>query len=129
MIDVVNVAACLRSGGVIAHATEGVWGLACDPANGEALSRILAIKGREAAKGMLLIGASSDAFENVLNRMATDLRAQVEASWPGHVTWLLPGHMYPRSIRDSRLWRVECRITLKLVKLLQPLVGPWYRHL
>ena len=30
-------------------------GLACDPANGEALSRILAIKGREAAKGMLLM--------------------------------------------------------------------------
>lgn len=109
MIDVVNVAACLRTGGVIAHATEGVWGLACDPANREALNRILAIKGREAAKGMLLIGASSDAFEHVLNGVAVDLRAQVEASWPGHVTWLLPGHMYPRSIRGQHE-TVACRV-------------------
>ena len=26
----------LRSGGIVAHATEGVWGLACDPFDGTA---------------------------------------------------------------------------------------------
>ena len=55
MTDVVNAAVCLKAGGVIAHATEGVWGLACDPFNRKAVDRILTIKGREAAKGMLLI--------------------------------------------------------------------------
>ena len=109
MTDVNNAAVCLKAGGVIAHATEGVWGFACDPFNREAVDRILTIKGREAAKGMLLIGASSDVFENALTAMEPDLRARVEASWPGHVTWLLPGDDYPQSIRGQHP-TVACRV-------------------
>ena len=109
MTDVVNAAVCLKAGGVIAHATEGVWGLACDPFNRKAVDRILTIKGREAAKGMLLIGASSDTFDNALAAMEPDLRARVEASWPGHVTWLLPGDAYPQSIRGQHQM-VACRV-------------------
>ena len=105
----VNAAVCLKAGGVIAHATEGVWGLACDPFNRKAVDRILTIKGREAAKGMLLIGASSDTFDNTLAAMEPDLRARVEASWPGHVTWLLPGDAYPQSIRGQHQ-TVACRV-------------------
>lgn len=109
MTDVDNAAACLKAGGVIAHATEGVWGLACDPFNPMAVDRILSIKGREAAKGMLLIGAASHAFAEALIDMDPDLRARVEASWPGHVTWLLPGEAYPQSIRGQHP-TVACRV-------------------
>ena len=109
MTDVVNAAVCLKAGGVIAHATEGVWGLACDPFNREAVDRILTIKGREAGKGMLLIGASPHAFENAMDAMEPDVRARVEASWPGHVTWLLPGDAYPQSIR-GQYQTVACRV-------------------
>ena len=109
MTDVVDAAVCLKAGGVIAHATEGVWGLACDPFNREAVERILTIKGREAAKGMLLIGASSHAFKTAMDAMEADLRARVEASWPGHVTWLLPGDAYPQSIRGQHR-TVACRV-------------------
>src|SRR4051812_4787928 len=47
----------LRNGGVVAHATEGVWGLACDPFNGDAVARVLELKGRSIRKGLIVIGA------------------------------------------------------------------------
>lgn len=104
-----DAALCLQSGGVIAHATEGVWGLACDPNNTRAVERILAIKGRESAKGMLLIGACAAAFEEALTALEEPVRAQVLASWPGHVTWLLPGAAYPQTIKGEHS-TVACRV-------------------
>lgn len=109
MNDIDNAAACLQSGGVIAHATEGVWGLACDPFNDDAVSRILAIKGRDAAKGMLLIGGSPTDFHAALEELAPGIMAQVLASWPGHVTWLLPGDAFPQSIKGQHS-TIACRV-------------------
>jgi len=107
--DVDSAAACLRSGGVIAHATEGVWGLACDPHNDEAIERILAIKGRESAKGLLLIASATADFDAALQELAPKVRAQVMASWPGHVTWLLPGDAYSQFIKGQHS-NVACRV-------------------
>lgn len=109
MNDVDSAAACLRSGGVIAHATEGVWGLACDPHNDEAIKRILAIKGRESAKGLLLIASATADFDAALQELAPKVRAQVMASWPGHVTWLLPGDAYSQFIKGQHS-NVACRV-------------------
>ena len=109
MNDVDSAAACLRSGGVIAHATEGVWGLACDPHNDEAIERILAIKGRESAKGLLLIASATADFDAALQELAPKVRAQVMASWPGHVTWLLPGDAYSQWIKGQHS-TVACRV-------------------
>lgn len=52
-----QAARLLRAGGVITHATEGVWGLACDPWNRCAVERLLSIKRRDVARGLILIGA------------------------------------------------------------------------
>jgi tRNA A37 threonylcarbamoyladenosine synthetase subunit TsaC/SUA5/YrdC len=97
-----NAAACLSAGGVIAHATEGVWGLACDPNNDNAVRRIISLKGRDADKGLLLIAGSAAVFAGALAAVDADVRNQVVASWPGHVTWLLPGD-------DGRLSRARSR--------------------
>ena len=109
MNEIDNAAACLQSGGVIAHATEGVWGLACDPYNDDAVRRILAIKGREAAKGMLLIGGGPTDFQAALEELTPKIMAQVLASWPGHVTWLLPGDAFPQSIKGQHS-TIACRV-------------------
>ncbi len=108
-IGIDSAASCLRSGGVIAHATEGVWGLACDPHNDEAIERILSIKGRESAKGLLLISSAATDFDAALKELAPKVRAQVLASWPGHVTWLLPGDAYPHCIKGQHS-TVACRV-------------------
>lgn len=104
-----NAAACLTAGGVIAHATEGVWGLACDPNDVSAVNRVIALKGRDADKGLLLIGGSADAFAQALATVDPQIKARVLASWPGHVTWLLPGDDYPQTIR-GRHATVACRV-------------------
>ncbi len=50
-----KAARILQSGGVIAYPTEGVFGLGCLPDEFEAVSRVLAIKERDPALGLVLI--------------------------------------------------------------------------
>ena len=54
--EIEQATAVLRRGGVVAHATEGVWGLACDPRSDISVKKILDIKQREKEKGLILIG-------------------------------------------------------------------------
>ena len=93
---------CLCAGGLVAHATEGVWGLACDPCNGRAVARLLAAKGRSPAKGLILIGAHPSCFAPELAALAPERRASIEASWPGPVTWLVPSSRFPWWISGTR---------------------------
>lgn len=48
----------LLGGGVITCPTEGVFGLSCMPDNAAAIEKLLQIKQRDAAKGLILIAAS-----------------------------------------------------------------------
>jgi len=45
----------MQQGGVILYPTDTVWGIGCDAANAEAVSRIYAIKQREDSKSMLCL--------------------------------------------------------------------------
>jgi L-threonylcarbamoyladenylate synthase len=56
-VDADAAAKLIRGGGVIAYPTEAVWGLGCDPRDEAATLRLLAIKQREVAKGLILIAA------------------------------------------------------------------------
>ncbi|MDO3387723.1 L-threonylcarbamoyladenylate synthase [Gilvimarinus sp. SDUM040013] len=85
-----QAAQVLRQGGVIAYPTESVWGLGADPANPRAIARLLDLKHRPRDKGLILIAASLAQVEPWLVSLPSDLRAQLEASWPGPNTWLVP---------------------------------------
>ena len=80
----------LQGGGVIAHATEGVWGLACDPNDMAAVVRVLHLKDRAVAKGLLLLGHDGQAFAPELAALSYTDTAQVEAAWPGATTFVGP---------------------------------------
>jgi len=82
--------AALREGGVIACPTEAVWGLSCDPWDPEAVARLLALKRRPAAKGLILVAAEEAQLEFLLAELSAEARAQLAAGWPGPVTWLVP---------------------------------------
>lgn len=92
----------LRAGGLVLHATEGVWGLACDPFDGDAVAALLALKGRAVTKGLILIGSDSGTFAPELADVAADDQVRVLASWPGAVTWILPNHRFPAWITGGR---------------------------
>jgi L-threonylcarbamoyladenylate synthase len=81
---------CVEQGGVIAYPTEAVWGLGCDPNNEQALQRILDLKQRPWQKGMLLVAASLQQLDDVLLPLSVNDRQQLDATWPGPVTWVLP---------------------------------------
>lgn len=100
----------LRRGELVAHATEGVWGLACDPFDRNAVARILALKGRRLDKGLILIGADADCFGPELESLAAADRRKVEATWPGAVSWVLPSSRFPIWITGPSSQGVAVRV-------------------
>ena len=88
----------LRSGGIVAHATEGVWGLACDPEDESAVLQLLEMKRRALSKGLILIAAVPAMFQRELVAVDAATAKRVVDSWPGAETWLLPNREFPRWI-------------------------------
>lgn len=85
-----NCAAELSAGGVIAYPTEAVWGLGCDPFNRHAVERVLTLKQRQPEKGLILVAADTAQIHWLVDDLPENLRVTLEASWPGHITWLIP---------------------------------------
>lgn len=80
----------LREGSVIAHATEGVWGLACNPFDAAAVRRILTLKSRSVEKGMILICADLGQVMPLLEPLSAEERLRITTLTEQPVTWLLP---------------------------------------
>ena len=96
----------IHDGGVIAYPTEAVWGLGCDPFDEAAVLRLLAIKQREVAKGLILVAAHRAQFDGLLDWSALppDRVAAVDASWPGPNTWIVPAtSRVPRWITGAHM--------------------------
>lgn len=84
--------AALRADGVIAYATEAVFGLGCDPDSEAAVQRLLTIKQRPVEKGLILIAADIAQLQDYidLDQLSAEQLARVQASWPGPFTWIMP---------------------------------------
>lgn len=80
----------LRAGGVVAYPTEAVYGLGCEPLDGEAVEHLLALKHRVLAKGVILIAASFSQLRPFVVLPDAAIMRRLRASWPGPTTWLLP---------------------------------------
>jgi len=98
--------AAIRAGGIVAYPTEGVWGLGCNPADGEAVRRLLALKGRPADKGLILLAADFDQLTPWIAPLDAATRRRLEATWPGPVTWIV------RAARDCPPWLTGGRDTV-----------------
>lgn len=83
-------AAHLRAGSVIAHATEGVWGLACSPFDAAAVRRVLDLKSRPVHKGMILICADLRQVMPLLEPLSQEEQEQIAEPTELPVTWLVP---------------------------------------
>jgi len=88
--EAANLHAHLRRGGLIAYPTESCYGLGCDPRNPRALQRLIRLKGRSAAKGLLLIADHFKRLKPFIRPLSAADRARVERTWPGPVTWVVP---------------------------------------
>ena len=117
----------LKQGNIIAYPTEAVWGLGCDPYNETAVNKILRVKDRSINKGLILIGGSVDQLEPLLSGLGIEHRDTLDASWPGHVTWLVPDpdNLIPQWIKGSHQ-SVAIRVSAHPVvqKLCSTFAGP-----
>lgn len=92
VLSMADAATVLQRGGVIAYPTEAVWGLGCDPFDEDAVLRLLALKQRAVDKGLVLVAATLDQLDGLLDwdALPTDRSEAVYASWPGPHTWIVP---------------------------------------
>ena len=88
--DIAAIRRHLERGGVIAYATESCYGLGCDPRNRSAVRKILRLKGRPQAKGLILIGNAFQQFRRYLAPVDAAIAARFKDYWPGPTTLLLP---------------------------------------
>ncbi len=81
-----RAADALLGGGIIAYPTEGVFGLGCLPDNQNALVRLLDIKQRDAAKGLILIASDASQLNGwVANE---DIERLPDPAGTRPITWI-----------------------------------------
>jgi len=83
---------CLMRGGVIAYPTESVWGLGCDPFNQAAVARILQLKQRQVAKGLILVASDIEQLGELVADWSIEQRHRLVNEGVTPTTWLIPHH-------------------------------------
>ena len=81
----------LKAGGVVAFPTETYYGLAVDPFNQAALSRLFALKRRSVNKPVLLIVDNPSQLVNLVAEIPSSFTVLMEKFWPGPLTLVFPG--------------------------------------
>ncbi len=80
----------LDEGGVIAHPTEAVWGLACNPLSESAVEKVLRLKQRPVEKGLILVSGFSEHFSFLTDLLSEEERRLFFSKRDRPTTWLLP---------------------------------------
>lgn len=96
-----DAADALRAGRLIAHATEGLYGIAADPLCPAALAALDALKGRAAGQGYVLIAANARDCEGWAAADA-QVRALLAHDWPTPLTVVCAaGPQVPAPVRGE----------------------------
>ena len=75
----------LSTGGIIAYPTEAVYGLGCLPTSENSIEKLLNLKQRPKAKGLILV---AETIEQLLPYIyiSNDVKIEeIKCSWPGHI--------------------------------------------
>ena len=109
----------LHNGGVIAYPTESCYGFGCDPFNYSAINKIIQLKGRNKAKGMIVIAGSVAQLQKVIKPLNANDKSQLTQYWPGFYSVILPvSRQTPRNLIGAHR-KIAVRVTRhKLVKQL-----------
>ena len=88
-LDVTQSIDWLNKGKILAHPTEGVWGLGCNALDEHAFKKIYKLKKREHKKSFILLIKSYKAIEEFTERLSDDEIDCLNEYWPGPVTFLI----------------------------------------
>ena len=82
----------LKSGGVVAVATETFFGLCADARRGSAVDAVFALKGREETKASALLIPDIETWEPLVTEVPELARRLATRFWPGPLTIALSAH-------------------------------------
>ena len=129
--SVVQAAKWLKEGQLLAYPTESVWGIGCDAYDKAAVQRILDIKQRPQAKGMIVITDSAERLMPLLECLDEEQRQQIINSWQtdseniklqyqqAH-TWLLP---VPQTLMNTiPIWITGQHQTIAVRVIAHPMI-------
>lgn len=85
-----EIAQTLRRGGVVLLPTDTIYGLHALANDARANERIAGMKGRDAAKAFVVIGASAKQLEEIGALLTVAARDAVAQLWPGPLTAIVP---------------------------------------
>jgi L-threonylcarbamoyladenylate synthase len=93
----------VSSGGVAVFPSDGLYGLACDPLDAEAIARIHRLKGRDDGKPSAVMYFSPSAIRELVSGFGPRTKAVVSALLPGPVTLVIanPQRRYPLACRQD----------------------------
>lgn len=117
-----------QRGGVVAIPTETYYGLGVDPFNQEAVDRLLAVKGREDGKPILVLIGSVEQLSSLTQAVSSVASSLIDAFWPGPLTILFPAHpSLPRNLTAGTgmvgVRLSACRPLGELLQRIGPLTG------
>jgi L-threonylcarbamoyladenylate synthase len=94
---------CVAGGGVAVFPSDGLYGLACDPLDANAISRIHRLKGRDDGKPSAVMYFSPLAIRELLSGLGPKTKAVASALLPGPVTLVInnPQRRYPLACRQD----------------------------
>jgi L-threonylcarbamoyladenylate synthase len=94
---------CIAAGGVAVFPSDGLYGLACDPLDANAISKIHRLKGRDDGKPSAVMYFSPLAIRELLAGLGPRARAVAGALLPGPVTLVVdnPQRRYPLACRQD----------------------------
>ena len=98
----------LLGGGIITCPTEGVFGLSCMPDNSAAIKRLLRIKQRDPAKGLILIAASKDQLKDWIG---VPVEKIPDANPCQPITWIVPAAPSVSTLVRGEHDKVAVRVT------------------
>jgi L-threonylcarbamoyladenylate synthase len=80
----------IKRGGLIAYPTEFCYGLGCDPGNYKAVRRLLRLKQRPQAKGLILIAGKYVQLARYLQPLSQENQARLQRDGAQAITYLMP---------------------------------------
>ncbi len=103
----------LNKDGVIAYATESVFGLGCSPYSEQALQYLLALKQRPLEKGLILIAAQIKQLSDFANfeSLPKPTQEMIYASWPNAITWVVPARSTVSPLITGKRHTVAVRVS------------------
>lgn len=102
----------LKNGGVIAHQTDTVVGLACLPTHIKAIEKILKLKRRHKNKGLILLGSNIKQFKKYLpENLDKNILQKLQQPTKTPTTWLVPTSKKISRLIRGKFDTVAMRIT------------------